>query len=121
VCRLRSVCRSVFPRGDSGRNGVAGGRRKLFLGSGSSFKAGGHGRGSPGGSLGTLALSRGFRRALPVPFFSSGSRRVFGGASFIVRNAGGLTFLLCRSFRAPSGDKRNARHGDPIPLRHELG
>jgi hypothetical protein len=56
-----------------------------------------------------------------VPFFGGGSRRVFGGASFVLRNAGGFTFLLCRSCGAPSGDKRNAGHGDPIPLRHELG
>jgi hypothetical protein len=64
-------------------------RRELFFGDRSSFKAGGHERGSPVGSFGTLALSRGFGRAFPVPFFSSGSRRVFGGASFVVRNAGG--------------------------------
>jgi hypothetical protein len=97
------------------------GRRELFFGNWSSFKAGGHERGSPIGSFVTLALSRGSRRAFPVPFFSSGSRHVFGGTSFIVRNTGGLTFLPCRSFGAPSGDKWNARHGDPIPLRHELG
>jgi hypothetical protein len=95
--------------------------QELFFSSRSSFRAGGHERGSLGGSLGTLALSRGFRRAFPVPFFSSGSRRVFGGASFVVRNAGGLTFLPCRGFGAPSGNKRNAGHGNPIPLRHELG
>jgi hypothetical protein len=121
VCRLRSVGRSVFLHGDSGRNDVPVGRRELFLGNRSSFKAGGHERGSLVGSFGTLALSRGFRCAFPVPFFSSGSRRVFGGASFVVRNTGGLTFLPCRSFGAPSSDKRNAGHGDPIPLRHELG
>jgi hypothetical protein len=56
-----------------------------------------------------------------VPLFGVGSRRVFGGASFVLSNAGGLTFLRCRSRGAPSGDKRNAGHGDPIPLRHELG
>jgi hypothetical protein len=56
-----------------------------------------------------------------VPFFGGGSRRVFGGASFVLRSAGGFAFLLCRSYGALSGDKRNAGHGDPIPLRHELG
>jgi hypothetical protein len=56
-----------------------------------------------------------------VPFFGGGSRRVFGGATFVLMDAGGLPFLRCHGCGAPSGDKRNARHGDPIPLRHELG
>jgi hypothetical protein len=56
-----------------------------------------------------------------VPFFGSGSHRVLGGASFVIRNVGGLAFISCRSFGTPSGDKRNAGHSDPVPLRHELG
>jgi hypothetical protein len=56
-----------------------------------------------------------------VPFFGVGSRHVFGGASFVLSNTGCLTLLRCRSCGASSGDKRNAGHGDPIPLRHELG
>jgi hypothetical protein len=56
-----------------------------------------------------------------VPFFGSGSRHDLGGASFVFRNAGGLTFFPRRSFGAPGGDKRNTGHGNPIPLRHELG
>jgi hypothetical protein len=56
-----------------------------------------------------------------MPFFGGGSRRVFGGANFVLSNDGGFTPLLCRSYGALSGEKRNAGHGDPIPLRHELG
>jgi hypothetical protein len=56
-----------------------------------------------------------------VPIFGVGSRRVFGGASFALSNVGGLTLLRCRSCGAPSGDKRSAGHGDPIPIHHELG
>jgi hypothetical protein len=28
---------------------------------------------------------------------------------------------MCRGYGALSGDKRNAGHGDPIPVHHELG
>jgi hypothetical protein len=56
-----------------------------------------------------------------VPFFGVGSRHVFGSASFVLSNAGCLTLLRHRSCGASSDDKRNAGHGDPIPLRHELG
>jgi hypothetical protein len=56
-----------------------------------------------------------------VPFFGVGSRRVFGGASFALSNAGGLPLLRCRSRGVPGGDKRNTGHGDPVPVHHELG
>jgi hypothetical protein len=56
-----------------------------------------------------------------VPLFGGGSRRVFGGASFVHRSTGSFASLLCRGYRALSGDKRNAGHGDPIPIHHELG
>jgi hypothetical protein len=56
-----------------------------------------------------------------VPFFGSGSRRVLGGASFVVGNADGLALLSCCSFGTPSCDKWNAGHSDLVPLRHELG
>jgi hypothetical protein len=48
-------------------------------------------------------------------------RRVLGGASFVVGNAGDPALLSCCSFGTPSGDKWNAGHSDPVPLRHELG
>jgi hypothetical protein len=60
------------------------GRRELHFGNRSSFKGSGCGRGSPVGSFGTLALSCRFRCAPRVPFFGSWSRRVLGGASFVV-------------------------------------
>jgi hypothetical protein len=55
-----------------------------------------------------------------VPLFGVRSRRVFGNASLVLSNVGGLT-PRCRSRGASSGDKRNAGHGDPIPIHHELG
>jgi hypothetical protein len=47
VCRLRSVCRSVFLHGGSGRNDVAFGRRELHFGNRSSFKGSGCGGAVP--------------------------------------------------------------------------
>jgi hypothetical protein len=120
VCRLRGTRRSVLLRGDRGRHGLARGRRDLFLGDGSSFKAGERRKGSPYGRLGTLPVSCGPRCASPVPFFGVGSRRVFGSASLVLSNVDGLTLLGCRSCGASTSDKRNAGHGDPIPIHHEL-
>jgi hypothetical protein len=101
VGRLRGTRCSVLLRGNSGRYGVARGGCDLFLGSRSSFKAGGRRRGSPYGRLGMLPLNCGPRRVSPMPFFGVGSRRVFGGASFALSNAGGLTLLRCRSCGGP--------------------
>jgi hypothetical protein len=56
-----------------------------------------------------------------VSFFGAGSRRVSGDASFALSNAGGLTLLRCRSGGVSGGDKRNAGHGDPVTVHHELG
>jgi hypothetical protein len=56
-----------------------------------------------------------------VPFFGGGSRHVSGGASFVHRSTDGFTSLLRRGYGALSGDKRNAGHGDPIPVHNELG
>jgi hypothetical protein len=32
-----------------------------------------------------------------------------------------FALFSCSSFGTSGGDKRNARHSDPVPLRHELG
>jgi hypothetical protein len=56
-----------------------------------------------------------------VPFFGGRSRRVSGGASFVHRCVGGFTSLLRRGYGALGSDKRNAGHGDPISVHHELG
>jgi hypothetical protein len=56
-----------------------------------------------------------------MPLFGGGSRRVFGATSFVLRNTGGFASSRCCSYGALSGDKRDAGHGDLIPLRHELG
>jgi hypothetical protein len=55
-----------------------------------------------------------------VLFFGGRSRRVSSGASFVHRCAGGFTPLLRRGYGALGGDKRNAGHGDPISVHHEL-
>jgi hypothetical protein len=114
---LRSICRSVVFRGGRSRHSVNRGRRDL----GSCFKTGGCRRGSPCGRLGLLPFSYGSRRAAPVPFFSGRSRRASGGASFVHRCAGGFTPLLRRGYGTLGGDERNAGHGDPISVHHELG
>jgi hypothetical protein len=56
-----------------------------------------------------------------VPLVGGRSHRVSGVASFVHRCAGGLTPLLRRGYGALAGDKRNAGHGDPISVHHELG
>jgi hypothetical protein len=56
-----------------------------------------------------------------MPLFGGGSCGVLGAASFILRNAGGFAFSRYRSYGALGGNKRDAGHGDPFPLRHELG
>jgi hypothetical protein len=96
-------------------------RRELHFGNRRSFKDSGCGRGSPVSSFGTLAFGCRFRCASRVPFFGSWSCRVLGGASFIVGNATDPALLSCCGFGTPSGDKWNAGHSDPVPLRHELG
>jgi hypothetical protein len=56
-----------------------------------------------------------------MPFFGSRRRRVLGSTSFVAGNAGDFALLPCGSFGTSDGDKWNARHSDPVPLRHELG
>jgi hypothetical protein len=55
-----------------------------------------------------------------VLFFGGRSHRVSGGASFVHRCAGGFTSLLRCGYGALGGDERNAGHGDPISVHHEL-
>jgi hypothetical protein len=102
---LRSIRRSVVLRGGCGRHSINRGRR--------GFR-------SPCGRLGLLPFSYGSQYAAPVPFFRGRSRRVSGGTSFVHGCASGFTSLLHRGFGARGGDKRNAGHGDPISVHHEL-
>jgi hypothetical protein len=55
-----------------------------------------------------------------VLFFGGRSCRVPDGASFVPRCAGGFTPLLRRGYGTLGGDERNAGHGDPISVHHEL-
>jgi hypothetical protein len=121
MCRLRSVRRSVFLDGDSGRGDLTLRRRRLRVGGRSVFGRSRRGRSVPFGSFGVLDLSCRFRCTLRVPFFGSRRRRVLGNTSFIAGSAGGFALFPHSSFGTSGGDKRDARHRDPVPLRHELG
>jgi hypothetical protein len=73
------------------------------------------------GSLGALDLSYRSRCTIRVLFFGSQCRRVVSSTSLVAGSAGGFVLFLYSSFGTSGGDKRNTRHSDPVPLRHEPG